>query len=62
MGLGNDAVRTLALVIVAFNITWGAAWSVFVLYALDHLDMGEPSGWAAHHRGRCRRADQHRRL
>lgn len=38
--LGNDAVRTLALVIVAFNITWGAAWSVLVLYALDHLQMG----------------------
>ncbi len=39
--LHNDAVRTLALVIVAFNITWGAAWSVLVLYALDHLHMGE---------------------
>jgi MFS family permease len=38
--LGNDAVRTLTLVIIAFNITWGAAWSVLVLYALDHLDMG----------------------
>lgn len=38
---GNDAVRTLALVIVSFNITWGAAWSVLVLYALDHLGMGE---------------------
>ena len=38
--LGNDAVRTLAIVIVAFNITWGAAWSVLVLYALDHLHMG----------------------
>lgn len=40
----NDAVRTLALVIVAFNITWGAAWSVLVLYALDHLQMG-PVGY-----------------
>jgi MFS family permease len=37
----NDAVRTLAIVIVSFNITWGAAWSVMVLYALDHLGMGE---------------------
>jgi MFS family permease len=37
----NDAVRTLALVIVSFNITWGAAWSVLVLYALDHLGIGE---------------------
>jgi MFS family permease len=34
-------VRTLALVIVTFNITWGAAWSVLVLYATDRLDMGE---------------------
>lgn len=38
--VGNDAVRTLAIVIVAFNVTWGAAWSVLVLYALDHLHMG----------------------
>ena len=37
----HAAVRTLALVIVAFNVTWGAAWSVLVLYALDHLGMGE---------------------
>ncbi len=35
----NAAVRTLALVILAFNITWGAAWSVLVLYSLDHLHM-----------------------
>lgn len=37
----HDAVRTLAVVIVAFNITWGAAWAVLVLYAVDHLQMGE---------------------
>ena len=37
----HDAIRTLALVIVAFNITFGAAWSVLVLYALDHLHMSE---------------------
>lgn len=37
----HAAMRTLALVILTFNITWGAAWSVLVLYALDHLDMGE---------------------
>lgn len=36
----SDPVRTLGLIIVAFNITWGAAWSVLVLYALDHLRMG----------------------
>lgn len=35
----NDAVRTLAIVIVSFNITWGAAWAVLVLYALDHLHL-----------------------
>ncbi len=35
----HDAVRTLAIVIVAFNITWGAAWAVLVLYALDHLHL-----------------------
>ena len=39
--MGHAAVRTLALVIFAFNITWGAAWSVLVLYSLDHLHMGE---------------------
>ena len=37
----HTAVRTLAIVIVAFNITWGAAWAVLVLYALDHLNMTE---------------------
>ena len=38
--IGHSAVRTLALVIVAFNVTWGAAWSVLVLYALDRLHLG----------------------
>lgn len=38
---GHPPVRTLALVIVSFNITFGAAWSVLVLYATDHLGMGE---------------------
>jgi MFS family permease len=37
----NAAVRTLAVVMVAFNVTWGAAWAVLVLYALDHLNMSE---------------------
>lgn len=36
----HPAMRTLALVILTFNVTWGAAWSVLVLYSLDHLDMG----------------------
>jgi MFS family permease len=38
---GHAPVRTLALVILAFNVTWGAAWSVLVLYSLDVLQMGE---------------------
>jgi MFS family permease len=32
-------MRTLALTIVAFNVTFGAAWSVLVLYASDRLGM-----------------------
>lgn len=39
--LGNAPVRTLVVVILVFNLTWGAAWSVLVLYALDHLRLGE---------------------
>ena len=38
---GHAAVRTLALTILTFNVTFGAAWSVLVLYATDHLGMGE---------------------
>ncbi len=34
-------VRTLVLTILTFNVTWAAAWSVLVLYATEHLDMGE---------------------
>jgi MFS family permease len=37
---GNAAIRTLALVIFTFNITWGAAWSVLVLWSLHRVDMG----------------------
>ncbi|NEK85928.1 MFS transporter [Blastococcus saxobsidens] len=37
---GNRAVRTLTLTIVTFNVTYGAAWSVLVLYATERLDMG----------------------
>jgi MFS family permease len=39
--LHHAAVRTLVLTIFIFNITYGAAWSVLVLYARDHLGMGE---------------------
>jgi MFS family permease len=37
----HPAMRTLAVVILAFNVTWGAAWSVLVLWSLDRLLMGE---------------------
>ena len=37
---GHSAMRTLALTIAAFNVTWGAAWGVLVLYAAQRLDMG----------------------
>lgn len=40
----HPPVRTLALVIVTFNITWAASWSMLVLYSLDVLDMG-PVGY-----------------
>lgn len=38
---GNPPVRTLALTILTFNVTFGATWSVLVLYAADRLDLGE---------------------
>lgn len=38
--LHHAAVRTLVLTIFVFNITFGAAWSVLVLYATEHLGMG----------------------
>jgi len=37
----HAAVRTLVLTILIFNITFGAAWSVLVLYSLDRLHLGE---------------------
>ena len=37
----HAAVRTLVLTIFTFNITWGAAWSVLVLYATERLGLGE---------------------
>jgi predicted MFS family arabinose efflux permease len=37
----HAAVRTLVLTIVTFNVTFGAAWSVLVLYSLERLHMGE---------------------
>ncbi len=40
----SPAVRTLVLTIFTFNITFGAAWSVLVLYASDRLGLG-PVGY-----------------
>ena len=36
----HPPVRTLTLTIVSFNITYGAAWSVLVLYASQRLGLG----------------------
>lgn len=38
--LHHPAVRTLVLTILIFNITFGAAWSVLVLYARERLGLG----------------------
>jgi predicted MFS family arabinose efflux permease len=37
----HAAVRTLSLTILIFNITFGAAWSVLVLYAQQRLGLGD---------------------
>ncbi|MBX3028900.1 MAG: MFS transporter [Chloroflexi bacterium] len=37
----HAAVRTLVLTIFTFNITYGAAWSVIVLYSSQRLGLGE---------------------
>ncbi len=37
----HAAVRTLVLTIFTFNITFGAAWSVLVLYSIRRLGLGE---------------------
>ena len=37
--IAHPAMRTLAITIVAFNVTYGAAWSVLVLYAREQLGM-----------------------
>ena len=36
----HAALRTLAITIFTFNVTFGAAWSVLVLYARERLGMG----------------------
>lgn len=39
--LQHAAVRTLVLTILVFNVTYGAAWSVLVLYVTERLGLGE---------------------
>ena len=39
--LAHPPMRTLALTIFTFNVTFGAAWSVLVLYATERLGMDE---------------------
>ncbi len=38
--VNHAAVRTLVLTILIFNVTFGAAWSVLVLYAQEQLGLG----------------------
>lgn len=38
---GNPPVRTLAIIIVVFNVTWAAPWSVLVLWALERVGIDE---------------------
>lgn len=42
----HAAVRTLVLTITTFNVTYGAAWSVLVLYATERLGLG-PIGFGS---------------
>jgi predicted MFS family arabinose efflux permease len=39
--VGHRPIRTLAMVIVTFNITWAAPWSVLVLWALQRVGIDE---------------------
>jgi MFS family permease len=39
--VAHPPMRTLAITIIAFNVTFGAAWSVLVLYASERLGMNE---------------------
>jgi predicted MFS family arabinose efflux permease len=39
--VAHPPMRTLALTIFTFNVTYGAAWSVLVLYAGERLGMNE---------------------
>jgi MFS family permease len=44
----HPPMRTLAITIVLFNVTYGAGWSVMVLYATEHLGLPTAGyGWLA---------------
>ncbi len=37
----HPAIRTLTITVMVFNITFGAVWSILVLYAVERLGLGE---------------------
>lgn len=37
----HPAMRTLTITILAFNVTFGAAWSILVLYSVERLGLGD---------------------
>ena len=55
----HAAVRTLVLTILIFNVTFGAAWSVLVLYATEHLGLGSVGFGLVTTVMRGRRPDRH---
>ena len=57
----HPAVRTLALTILIFNVTFGAAWSVLVLYASERLGLGAIGFGLLTTGPRGRRPARHRR-
>ena len=58
----HPPIRTLTLTVTFFNVTFGAAISVLVLYAAERLDAGQVGVRAAHHSGCDRRRGRQRRL
>ena len=58
----HAAVRTLVLTILIFNVTFGAAWSVLVLYATRAAGDGADRVRAHHDGRRARRAARDRRV
>ena len=55
----HPPMRTLAITIFAFNVTFGAAWAVLVLYAQERLGMDRRRLWPDHHRDGDRRDHRH---